>query len=63
MSEAKVIEQTTLLPCPFCGGPAKAYEAGQYWFVACGDDYCHFGPTSPPCPSVKVAAKVWNRRA
>ena len=56
-------EVQTLLPCPFCGGRAKTYQAGQLWFAACAEGLdCHFGPTSPPCQTEEVAAKVWNRR-
>jgi len=51
------------MPCPFCGGKAKTYKAGQLWFAACAEDMeCHFGPIDPPCQTEDVAIKVWNKR-
>lgn len=62
-----------LLPCPFCGSPAKlcfskANAAGTrfaFW-VHCdfrGDLNCDVIPTTPKFDTAEQAAKAWNTRA
>ena len=62
-----------LLPCPFCGSPAKlcsakANASGQifvFW-VHCdfrGDLNCDVIPTTPKFDTAEQAVKAWNTRA
>jgi hypothetical protein len=68
-----------LLPCPFCGGAASAYERSQrshrngqwgrtsYFGVRC-DGKCPYQgylevPRVSHCESAEEAALLWNRRA
>jgi Lar family restriction alleviation protein len=44
--------------CPFCGGNADVYEAGQLRWV-----HCHgCGAESDECTSDDAAIAAWNRR-
>jgi hypothetical protein len=62
---------TTLRPCPFCGGPAiiKPAPFGDSGFVvgcshdsAADPDMCPIAPQSTPFVSAEAAAKAWNTR-
>ena len=63
--------EVDLLPCPFCGGEAKAYQDFLYgtnkrdpngWFVRC--DPCDLIIDAAwGQPSLEAAVKGWNTRA
>lgn len=58
--------QPELLPCPFCGGPAKAFSDGGRWFAVCRDEdakRCFVGPVSDACLTQADAIAAWNRRS
>lgn len=47
----------TVLPCPFCGGPATdAYACGEHWFLCPSCD-----ASSGMRPSAESARAAWNR--
>ena len=56
-----------LLPCPFCGGPAKAEHKGGLISFGCKygpgrfEDGCDIQPRTPFLLEV-VARRVWNTR-
>jgi hypothetical protein len=65
-----VSDQTTLAPCPFCGGEAQistcmdediwSHNAVPYTTVACGD--CGIGTDSTCEGWEPTAQEAWNRR-
>jgi len=60
------LDAPKLLPCPFCGGAAKAFFDGGRWFAVCNDlnaARCSVGPVSDACLTEADATAAWNRRA
>lgn len=51
-----------LLPCPFCGAPAKSstLEAGG-WYIGCSGPSCEIGP-AVCCDTKEDSEAAWNRR-
>ena len=49
-----------LLPCPFCGGPAKPSgpDSGGWHWVMC----CRCGVQTANCSCPEASAKQWNTR-
>ncbi len=55
--------QSSLLPCPFCTGPAKLEpmpNAVNWWRVRCRDYHC--GGTTWALNGEADAVAAWNRR-
>lgn len=61
----------SLKPCPFCGMPAKLYQAehttlgGIFWFVGCDESpLCpgYLWKLSPLYVSKEQAIEAWNER-
>lgn len=55
--------QSSLLPCPHCGGMAKLGEmpgSKNWWQVRCQNYHC--GGTTWAMPEPNDAAMAWNRR-
>lgn len=53
------MNETKLLPCPFCG--AEGQNVGTLMhYVACTDDDC--GAAGPPRWTESEAAEAWNTR-
>lgn len=50
------MKDNTLLPCPFCGGDAKAEEIGLHYRVHCDSDCSGYRP-------YENAVNAWNTRA
>lgn len=51
-----------LLPCPFCGQQAEAYEERRYWTIGCRTLNCPcYGETSWHKDRDR-AAELWNAR-
>lgn len=57
----------SLLPCPFCGGEAKAYVRDygdtHYWRVSCLSDRCGVNPVTNVYHTEAGAIAAWNTRA
>lgn len=60
---------TELLPCPFCGGEAKARKKWGNWTVYCldccasSDRYVPGATYYVSCDTKDEAVERWNRRA
>ena len=58
--------ETKLLPCPFCGTPAKfgKHSASDRWYVECPNDSgCRITPSTYAHDSEEGAISAWNTRA
>ena len=51
--------ETTLKPCPFCGGEAETWDGAGPWHVVC----TKCGAIGSPCLSEAEAIAAWNTRA
>lgn len=51
-----------LLPCPFCGGEAKAYDDGEDCIAACNNSDCFVIPCVVGNATVAAAIVKWNTR-
>ena len=57
-----------LLPCPFCGKPAKLEDLGdhhgEYFNLGCSDNDCrgHYFAYTEPMDDRAKAVEDWNRR-
>ena len=58
-------DETTLLPCPFCGGEAKLFKGILgFWHVMCKDrDGCGVVPITNGADTETEAIEAWNTRA
>ena len=57
-SARRVVDELTLLPCPFCGGlAASAGILSRYW-IACTDCNCR----TPAAKRMTDAIELWNQR-
>ncbi len=62
----RMSEDTVILACPFCGGPARVEEqdvrvfGAHRYAVYCTGYYC--GGTTALCTLPDIAIKYWNRR-
>lgn len=55
--------QTSIRPCPFCGGKAKLSPmpgAANWWRVQCQNFHC--GGTTWAMPDPVQAVRAWNAR-
>jgi hypothetical protein len=56
----------SLMPCPFCGGPAKLLHdqpgGSDWWLVACSDMSCNGGPGRMMRGNRDTEIAAWNRR-
>lgn len=55
--------EVKLLPCPFCGGLAVAYNDGEDCIASCNNDACDVMPSAVSNMTVAAAARAWNKRA
>lgn len=59
------MNETKLLPCPFCGGEAIVYESDEIdldWYMIGCKNCCVVEPMTQWCASKSEAVKQWNTR-
>ena len=56
------LDPVVLLPCPFCGGPAKHKRECKEHIVFCVSYDCLVEPCTKSYPEEQMAVDAWNNR-